>query len=77
MNDIVKQKDLSSFHCPQLFVQFKWGLKSLEYGHVLAFSFSKEQVIDDVIRYLEHGPYTYRISKSDRQVLISVERICV
>lgn len=77
MTDIIMQNDLSSFNCPQLFVQFKWRLKNLECGQVLGFSFSKEQEIEDVVRYLDQSSYRYQILDSEDQICILVERICV
>ncbi|AOT07914.1 hypothetical protein S4054249_08690 [Pseudoalteromonas luteoviolacea] len=43
--------DLRSYQCPQLFVQFKWQLKSLSVGK-LRFIYSDKQDMSDIQRYL-------------------------
>ncbi|KID57334.1 hypothetical protein JF50_08935 [Pseudoalteromonas luteoviolacea] len=50
-NEEPKVIDLRGYQCPQLFVQFKWQLKSMCVGRI-RFIYSDAQDISDVKRYL-------------------------
>ncbi|MBQ4809993.1 hypothetical protein J8M20_01545 [Pseudoalteromonas luteoviolacea] len=60
--------DLRCYECPQLFVQFKWQLKThKDHADVIRFSYDKQQDLSDVVRYLENSKMNFSV-KSDGKI---------
>ncbi|WP_155730594.1 hypothetical protein [Pseudoalteromonas luteoviolacea] len=65
--------DLRRYECPQLFVQFKWQLRTnRDHVGVIRFSYSKEQDISDVIRYLESQKMSFSVTTDSNINFIEV-----
>ncbi|CAM4154870.1 hypothetical protein BIW53_12650 [Pseudoalteromonas byunsanensis] len=53
--------DLSTYQCPQLFVQFKWHLRQAQQSDSkVQFYYHQEQDISDIVRYLDQHQYLYK-----------------
>ncbi|BBN81179.1 hypothetical protein PA25_11640 [Pseudoalteromonas sp. A25] len=70
--------DLSSYQCPQLFVQFKWQLKQAQQRKVkkLHLYYLCEQDISDIVRYLEQHKFTYSRQQGSAPFLeVSIDHV--
>ncbi|KZN31701.1 hypothetical protein N474_02220 [Pseudoalteromonas luteoviolacea CPMOR-2] len=65
--------DLRGYDCPQLFVQFKWQLKSkCDHACVIRFSYDEDQDINDILKYLASHKIQFSVEAAENNKFIEV-----
>ncbi len=68
--------DLQQYKCPQLFIQFKLGLREALSNHQrVAFQLPVNEPIQDIERYLNKYHFQYQLKQSHYLLTVEAKRV--